>query len=272
MSDLLPTASDQFRLSVSKSKSFNLCRKQYQFNYLLKFPKKDFPFHTTGSFCHLVLETFHQYYVDGCDLPHNAAMGNAWKVAWVKYKDKMTPEMKKECWELINQYLRLIADGKVNFNILACEKPFSFLIDDNVILNGAIDLISLDKDNVVCVGDYKTTRNIRYLKNDWFQLLVYALVLHTSDPTITKVRASYIPIRHNYEKITKEFNLEEILGVKQTLIEYARQMKQATEFPATPNNLCSWCSFLDHCLEGKEQVKNSFQNFNSPSKFGEVSY
>ena len=272
MSDLLPTASNVFKLSVSKSKSFNLCKKQYEFNYLLHFPKKDFSFHTTGSFCHLVLETFHQYYVDGCQLPYHISMANAWKIAWVEYKDKMTPEMKKECWGLIDQYLRLIADKKINFNILACEKPFSFPITDNVILNGAIDLISLDEDNVICVGDYKTTKNLKYLINDPFQLLVYALVLYTSDPTITKVRASYIALRHNYQKLPFEFNLDQILGVKQTLINYATQMQQATEFPAAPNNLCNWCSFLDHCEPGKEKVKNSFQNFNSPSTFGAVNY
>jgi RecB family exonuclease len=271
MSELLPTV-DQFRLSVSKTKSFSLCRRQYEFNYLLKFPKKDFDFHTTGSFCHLVLETFHQYYVDGCDLPYNAAMGNAWKVAWEKYKEKITPAMKKECWGLIDQYLRLIAENKVNFNILACEKEFSFPITDNVILNGAIDLISLDADNTMCVGDYKTTKNLKYLKDDPFQLLVYALVLHTADPTITKVRASYIAIRHNYEKIPFEFNLQQIMGVKQKLINYAEQMKTATDFPATPNNLCNWCSFLDHCEAGKEKVKNSFQQLHSPSIFGAVDY
>src|SRR5277367_5500485 len=103
---------EELRLSVSKTKTFAQCKKQYEFNYILKFPKKDRDYHVFGKFCHRVLEWFHLQYIDGCLLPYNVTMTDAFKVAWSEFKEKMTPEMKKECWEIVNKYLILITKDK----------------------------------------------------------------------------------------------------------------------------------------------------------------
>lgn len=260
--------SEDLRVSVSKTKSFVQCKKQYQFNYILKFPKKDRDYHIFGKFCHTVLETFHTYYINGCLLPHNVAMGNAFKIAWAEYKEKMTPEMKKECWGLIDQYLRLIVSDKDKHfpaNVIAVEKRFELPIDGKIILNGAIDRIQLDDDGVIHVCDYKTAKNKKYLKNDWFQLLTYAYVILTEDPGIKKVRASYILLRHGFEYITAEFDAKQILQVKDQFLKYAEQMTTEKEFAPTTSALCNFCDFQEHCPEGKSK------SFNQPI-YGEVTY
>lgn len=259
---------DDLRLSVSKTKTFLQCKKQFKFNYILKFPKKDRDYHIFGKFCHRVLEWFHEQYIKGCLLPYNTTMTDAFKVAWTEYKDKMTPEMKKECWEIINSYLRLITKDKQNglpANVIAIEKRFDFSIADNLVLNGAIDRIQLDADNVIHVADYKTTKNKKYLKNDWFQLLTYAYVIVSEDPTIEKVRASYILLRHDFEYVTTEFSKEEILAVKDKFIDYASQIRNEKDFTPNPSALCNYCDFLEHCPEGK--TKSYGQNI-----YGEIAW
>jgi RecB family exonuclease len=248
---------EDLRLSVSKTKTFLDCKAKYKFCYIEKLPRKDWDFHTFGKFCHSVLEHFHQQYIDGCPLPYNVTMGNSFKHAWAEYKDKMTPEMKKECWAIVDQYLRLITKDKqtgLPANVIKVEKRFDFQIADNLVLNGAIDRIQLDADNVIHVADYKTTKNKKYLKNDFFQLLTYAYVLVTEDPSIEKVRASYILLRHNFEYMTTEFSKKEILAVKDKFVEYADKMLTEKEFTPNPTGLCNYCDYLQQCPAGKSRA------------------
>ena len=248
---------EDLRLSVSKTKTFLDCKAKFKFCYIEKLPRKDWDFHTFGKFCHSVLEYFHKQYIDGCLLPYNVVMNDAFKHALKEFKDKMTPEMKKECWQIIDQYLRLVTKEKNNgmpANVIAVEKRFDFQIADNLVLNGAIDRIQLDADNVIHVADYKTTKNKKYLKNDWFQLMTYAYVLHCEDPTITKVRGSYVLLRHDFEYITTEFSLTDILSVKDKFETYAAQMRAETEFSPNPTALCNYCDYLQQCPAGKSKA------------------
>jgi len=251
---------NDLRLSVSKAKTFLQCKKQFEFNYILKLPKKQRDYHTFGKFCHGVLELFHKQYIDGCLLPYNITMTDAFKTNWEEYKENMTPEMKKECWDIINQYLKIITNDKKNgkqFNVLSVEKRFELPLTENIMLNGAIDLIKLDDDNILHVADYKTSKNKKYLKDDWFQLMTYGLVLLKDQPDLKKIRASYIMLRHNFEYITKEFSVKELLATEKKILNYAEQINSEKEFAPNPSVLCGWCDFLGSCEEGQKQT-NTF--------------
>lgn len=260
--------SEDLRLSVSKTKTFLDCKAKFKFCYVEKLPRKDWDFHVFGKFCHLVLEEFHQAYIEGCLLPYNITMTDAFKKAWAEYKDKMTPEMKKDCWSIIDQYLRLITKDKKNnlpANVIAVEKKFELPVGENVILNGMIDRVQLDADNVIHVCDYKTVKNKKYIKNDFFQLLTYAYVIVSEDPSIERVRASYILLRHDFEYVTTEFTIPEIMKIKDKYLDYARQMNVETDFKPNPTVLCNFCDYLNLCPEGKTKAFNQ-------NTYGEVGY
>lgn len=251
---------EELRLSVSKTKTFLDCKAKYKFCYVEKLPRKDWDFHTFGKFCHRVLEYFHQQYIDGCLLPYNITMTDGFKVAWAEYKDKMTPEMKKECWGIVDQYLRLVTKDKKSglpANVISVEKRFDFQIADNLVLNGAIDRIQIDADNVIHVADYKTTKHKKYLKNDWFQLLTYAYVIVSQDPSIEKVRASYILLRHDFEYLTTEFTKKEIMEVRGKFQAYAGQILAEKDFEPTTSNLCNYCDYQQLCPAGKSMSRDN---------------
>lgn len=248
---------EDLRLSVSKTKTFLDCKAKFKFCYIEKLPRKDWDFHTFGKFCHSVLEYFHLQYINGCDKPYNVTMGEAFKHAWAEFKEKMTPEMKKECWDIVNDYLKLVTKDKndgLPLNVISVEKRFDFAIAENLVLNGAIDRIQRDADNVIHVADYKTTKNKKYLKNDFFQLLTYAYVIVSEDPSIEKVRASYILLRHKFEYITTEFSRDEIMAVKEKYEAYAKQMLSEKEFAPNPTMLCNYCDYLQSCPAGKSKA------------------
>jgi RecB family exonuclease len=246
---------NEFRLSVSKTKTFLDCKTKYKYTYIDKFPRKTWDFHTIGKFCHKVLEDFHNVYINGSTAPYNKVMTQAFKNAVEEYRTELTPEIKKECWNMIDQYLRIVTSNKRNnltANVLACEKNFELLVGGKVILNGMIDRIQLDDDDILHVCDYKTSKNKKYLKDDFFQLLTYAYVIVSEDPSIEKVRASYIMLRHNYEYITTEFKKSEILKVADKYLGYADQILKEKEFKPSPSNLCRFCDHVNICPEGRK--------------------
>ncbi|HWZ22685.1 MAG TPA: PD-(D/E)XK nuclease family protein [Cytophagaceae bacterium] len=259
---------NDLRLSVSKKKCFDQCKRQFEFSYIHKLPKKDRDYHIFGKFAHQVLQDFHQAYIDGSVAPYNKVMGIAFKAALVEYKDKMTKEMIDESFQLINQYLSIVSldrKNKVSANVIAVEQPFNFDIAPNLILNGMIDRVQIDDDNVIHVCDYKTVKNKQYIKNDFFQLLTYAYVIMLENENIEKVRASYILLRHNFEYVTTEFNKDTILEIKQKYIKCAQDIISEKEYKPNPTRLCAYCDYLDLCPEGKGV------NYN-PSVHGEVSW
>jgi len=256
------------KLSVSKTKTYIDCKKKFEFAYNLKLPRKEWDFHTFGKFCHKVLEDFHMVYINGSTKPYHEVMTNVYRDALLEYKSKMTKEAREECWTIISQYLKIMSDDKKNnsvSNVIACEKGFELLVNGNILLNGSIDRVQIDADNVLHVCDYKTVKNKKYIKDDWFQLLTYAYVLMKEDPALEKIRASYILLRYNYEYITIEFSKQEILDVEAKYIDYAHKMLTETNFTPTPSPLCRFCDFLDSCQEGKMSTNRNL-------KYGEVSW
>jgi RecB family exonuclease len=251
--------SDQnLRLSVSKTKVFSACKKQYEFIYVKKLPRIDRDYHVFGKFLHKCLEDFHLAYINGSTSPYNEILGFCFKTAKLEYGDLMTAEMLKEARAMLKEYLDIIVLKKQNNqedNVIAVEKSFSINIHKNLILNGLIDRVQIDRDGTINVGDYKTTKNKKYLVDDNFQLKTYAYALWLEDQSITKIRGSYILLRHNYEYINFEFNLDDILSVPKTYEEYYDEIIKEAEYKANPTFMCHYCDFLPLCDEGKAKVK-----------------
>ena len=263
----------EIKLSVSKVKSFKGCKKHYEFSYIKKLPSLEFPHHTFGKLAHKALEDFHNHYINNTNSSefHNKVMTESFKSACNEYKDKMTKDMQIECKEILTKYLNILANDKLNsaaYNVLKCEDPFELIIENEntaVKMNGFIDRIQLDPDGIIHVADYKTVKNEKYLKDDFFQLLTYAYIILHKNPDIDKVRASYIMLRHNFKYITKDFHKEEILEIKDKYLSYAEDILAETTFKANPTALCNYCSYLNLCEEGQKKA-------NPIKVFGEINW
>jgi len=249
--------SQQLKLSVSKCKTFADCKAKFRFTYIQKIPRKDQPFHIFGKFVHKVLEEFHQVYIDGSDEPYNQIMTKVYRETLKEYEGKLDQEARKEAYEIIKSYLAIINNQKATNSlpeVIAVEKNFNIEIikdDCQIILNGGIDKVQKDKDGVLHICDYKTTKNKKYLMNDNFQLLTYAYVMYLEDPSLKKIRGSYILLRHNFEYVTKEFTIDEILKTKDKFINYADNIINEKLYRANPTPLCKFCEYAPLCPESE---------------------
>lgn len=258
--------SSLLKLSVSKSNTFLQCKAKYKFSYILKLPKKEYNYHLFGRFVHRVLELFHLAYINKSHEPFEYEMEVAFNEAVKEVKSKLTLEQKQEGFKICAQYLEKIRKQKEEIDrIISVEKTFNLKINDGLTLTGMIDRVQKDADGVYHIIDYKTSKSAYYLKDDLLQLLTYAYVIYKEYPEIQKVRVSYIMLRLGCEYITKEFNLKEIMSIKDTYEKYATQIHNETEFTPKPQKLCSYCDFLDVCDRGKEFVKTLY-------KTGETKY
>jgi putative RecB family exonuclease len=249
-----PESKELFSLSVSKVKTFEDCKAKYKYSYIEKLPKKDWEHLSYGSYLHEILETFHKSLLELSEQDLTIAMTEAFKQASESFKDKITTEQKKEAFETVNSYLNKLFKNPPKSKMIGVEKQFYVDIGGKILLNGFIDRVELDEDGIIHVSDYKTTKNKKYLK-DYFQLLTYAFVLMLEDPSINKVRASYILLRHDFEYLTKEFTREDTKVIADKFIQKLDDINEEKIFRPNPTPLCGYCDFMEHCSAGQAFLK-----------------
>lgn len=279
-------------LSVSKAKTFKECKAKFRFTYIEKLPRKERDYHVFGKFLHEILEKFHKMKLAGDTRLDNIVISEAFKSAYSNFKDKLNEEQIKESKDIITKYLvKLDLDRKLGqeSQILDVEKEFYININDKIVLNGFIDRVEIGKDNIIHVGDYKTTLLLdkkdmsipfndtdkykRY-KKDIFQLKTYALVLMLEDENIQQVKTSYMMLRHNFHLIEKTFTREDVMEVAEQFLDYADKIHEEKLYRATTSPLCGYCDHIDVCDAGKDFVKAQDERKNgiSAKSFGESNW
>lgn len=244
-----------YKISVSKSKEFVSCKKKFHFNYVLKLKPKSFTFFSFGKLLHKALEDFHLALLENENLVLHELMSKCYKVATKQHSDNLTKEELDNAKDILGQYLIDWSENKNRPQVLAVEKNFKVDIENTTTLVGMIDRVQIDDDGVIHLLDYKTSKNMEYYEDDFFQMLTYAYIMLLEDPSLKKIRCSYMFLRHGFKYITKEFEPEEILTMKDTYVNYATEMQNEKEFAPNPSYLCNFCGFLAKCEEGKEKVR-----------------
>lgn len=245
-----------FALSVSKYKTFDTCHAKYRYSYIEKLPKKEWEFQVFGKFLHEVLELFEKEIIAGYTGQDHTLMKKVFDQALANWSEKMTKEQMNECHKIMLGYLKKRNDLRLENKLptpLAAEKQFNVDISRKVLINGFIDLLQQDADGVLHVADYKTSKDKRFLKKDLFQLKTYAYVMALEDPTWTKIRTSYIMLKHNFEVIAKEFTREEVLEIEDIFLKKAEDINSEKLFRPNPGPLCKYCDYSNVCPAIKKQ-------------------
>lgn len=279
-------------LSVSKAKTFKECQAKFKFAYIEKLPRKERDYHIFGKFLHEILEKFHKELLNGNIDPDNIIMSKCFKSAYETFKEKLTADQIKEAKGIITKYLlKLTYDKKLGIEsqILSVEKEFYININDRILLNGFIDRVEIGRDNILHVGDYKTTvlidkkqpdliftssEKYKRYKKDIFQLKTYGFVMCLEDPSLQQVKCSYIMLRHDFHLIEKTFSRDELMKVGDELIEYANKIEEEKLYRPKVGPLCSYCEYSekDICKAGFDYAEAEKERKDIGKSYGEANW
>jgi len=245
--------------SYSKISSYKACPKQFKYCYIDKLPRLDKTFTLLGSYTHDTLERFHKFYlIEGNEnVPFVDTMQKVFIEAKHHWESKeinenqlrITKDQLKEAYQMMVEYLLLLNKGN-NPKVISVEKKIWLDIDNKFILLGYIDRIQIDQDGEIHIADYKTTKDPKYL-TDRTQLMLYAYSLYCEDPSLEKVRTSYILLKHKMKSLVKEHSIKEIIETKDKLVEVFTQIQDDKLFRPSPSSFkCKFCDYSKYCADG----------------------
>lgn len=239
-------------LSPSRIKTYQQCPRKYYYNYVAKLPRKDWAHFQLGTFVHGALEYFHaEYRNDSGQLNLKGMMKEAFKMQREKTKKEnidtdLPSEILLEARDLLSEYLKRMETIGIGSEILSLEEDFNLPINEKFSVQGIVDRIDRDRDGIMHIKDYKTTKNIKYMEP--FQLQVYGIHLTQRYPDIDRFRGSYIMLRHGGKHISYDFNAEDVQKQRQAVLDYAIKITEEERWIMKPGPLCNWCDFNDPCL------------------------
>ena len=242
-------ASTLIKLSASSTKTYDSCARKYRYTYIDKLPKKEWDHLKLGTFCHNVLEQFHEEWKNDKNLELRPLMSRSFAnqrhLASLDPKTKLADEQLTEAKGMLQDYLYSMERNGMP-NVLGVEDGFEMVVGNKYVLRGFLDRLDVDKDGLFHIVDYKTTKNEKYL--DSFQLLVYGLALKQKYPDLKRFRGSYVLLRKGSKMLTNEYTLNDILGCEKKIIEYGTAIENEKKWEKTITRLCDWCDFKDVCL------------------------
>jgi len=236
------------KLSASRAKTFEQCPRKYFYNYIEHLPTKEWDHLELGTYVHAALEIFHRRVKDGSDEPLRKIMGASSNEAFTRMtgRGKSLPdEQLREAKTMLAGYLaHLDRDGMPD--VLEVEFPFTISLSGSYDLTGVIDRIDRDKDGLLHIRDYKTSKSAKYMEP--FQLNTYGLLLLDRFPDTVRFRTSYIMLKLDCQVIPYEFTLDDVAKCRDKLIQYADRITSEERWRTKPSRLCDWCDFKDVCF------------------------
>jgi len=272
---------EKFLLSFSAIETFNTCQRKYYYNYLLKLPKKHWPWLTFGNFNHLVLEKFHKYIIffkkrnksyDKKALMKRAFYSSIRKSSRLANGGKqafMTKDQLEASKVLLQKYYKKIEINEPN--VLFTEKYFELELGDNITLRGYIDRVDQLGKNKFKITDYKTSKEAYDInKND--QLAIYAIglrkTLDAEDVEIYK-QLDFIKVGkimpaaeegQKHDEATDKSLLERLLKTGQNIRDKIATDKDEQQWNYKENAFCFCCDFKSQCFASRV-IKNNTNDF-----------
>jgi len=251
-------------VSYSKLTTYKNCPKAYKFIYIEKLPRLDKPYTVFGNFCHDTLEDFHKAYIDKSEDSADIVMKKSFINAKRKWEAKLTREQITEGFEIMQTYLDSLPDKMPN--VIDVEKEIWLPIDNELIFYGFIDRVQIDEDGIVHIVDYKTTKDPRFLK-DRTQLLLYAYALYIEDIKISKMRTSFILLKHKMKYLSADNVVDDLLKAKNSLLDMWGRIQLDQLYRASPIEYkCKNCDYLEKCSEGQKLI------YKVKGKAGEINW
>ena len=242
------------RTSYSSLDTFQNCRLKYKFQEIdkIKTPKsKEAVF---GTIIHSALKFLHKPQL----LPPTIEevleyYNNLWNSEVYKDKDEEAAALAGGI-RILENYRR--ENNPKNFNVIGLEARFGIGITEDLVVAGVIDRIDRLEDGSFEIIDYKTAKNLPSQDevDNNLQLSIYYLAVLDRWPKLEKpIKLSLYFLKHGM-KLSTTRTPEQLQRTKQNILDIVKEISKG-DFPPTPNALCNWCGYQEHCPMFKHKFK-----------------
>jgi putative RecB family exonuclease len=245
--------------SHSRLSSFENCRKQFEFRYVLKIPSESESIEAfVGKRVHEILERLYLFVGRG-QIPGVEKVVDRYQKLWEEAYDGERVRIVREGTplsfyrELGERCLRGYYVQHYPFDedeTLGIEKRVIFPLDDagQYRMQGIIDRISRARDGTIEVHDYKTSARVpsqKMLDQDR-QLALYQIGLAGEYGDDVPFRLVWHYVAKNQTR-TSTRTPEELATLRESTIERIDEIQAATAFPPRKIALCNWCEYKTRC-------------------------
>jgi len=235
------------RLSYSAISTYEKCPLSYRYQYVDRIEVKPSPYLSFGRSLHAALEWLYGRQVP--EPPPLEELHTYLDTCW-DGEGFEGPEEEKIFLNHAHEVLeRFYERNMPHFRLpVAVEERFEMTMN-GYIISGVIDRVDRHSDGSYEIIDYKTNRRmpkLDQLRED-LQLPIYQLACREVwGISASKLTFYYLITNQRYS--TKPHNPESMSRILQKLDNIASRIRSG-DFPATPNQLCPWCSYVDICPE-----------------------
>jgi putative RecB family exonuclease len=245
--------------SHSRLSSFENCKKQFEFRYILKIPSESESIEAfVGKRVHEILERLYLFVGRG-QIPGVEKVVDRYQKLWEETYDGERVRIVREGTPLTfyrqlgEQCLRGYYARHYPFDedeTLGIEKRVVFPLDDagEYQMQGIIDRISRARDGTIEIHDYKTGARVpsqKMLDQDR-QLALYQIGLAGEYGDDVPFRLVWHYVAKNQTR-TSTRTPEDLATLRTSTIERIDEIQQASEFPPRKIALCNWCEYKARC-------------------------
>jgi putative RecB family exonuclease len=245
--------------SHSRLSSFENCRKQFEFRYVLKIPSESESIEGfVGKRVHEILERLYLFVGRG-QVPGVEKVVDRYQKLWEETYDPERVRIVREGTplsfyrELGERCLRGYYVRHYPFDegeTLGIEKRVIFPLDDagEYQMQGIIDRISRARDGTIEVHDYKTGARVpsqKMLDQDR-QLALYQIGLAREYGEDVPFRLVWHYVANNQTR-TSTRTPDDLAALRTSTIKIIDEIQEASEFPPRKIALCNWCEYKSRC-------------------------
>ena len=243
-----------FRASPFKLNMFQKCPRQYKFHYIDSLKDvygKPRPYFTMGEHVHAALREFFS------SVPiterNISKLENLLREKWKRNRKGFNDIDDERKWaERALSQLRWFAQSQdLSVIPLMVEDYHVVELSSNITLVGRIDRVDRQDDDSLHIIDYKTGRIPSQINET--QLHIYALIL-SKEQNLPVSKASYLFLEAG-EFRTLQPTAADSEHATSYVIDLVEGICMEREYPATPNEYCGTCDFIEICPRKEEATE-----------------
>jgi len=243
-----------FTASHFKLNMFQQCPRQYKFHYidgLKDIYRKPRPYFTMGDHVHAALKEILSV-VPTSDRSI-ATLEDLLREKWRRYRKGFSDLEDEKRWaeKALNQLRWFAQNQDLAVTPIMVEDYHRIQLSVDIALVGRIDRVDQEADGSLHIIDYKTGKIPAEINQN--QLRIYALIL-SKELNLLVAKVSYLYLEAG-ELRSLEPTHEDLEQATSYVIGLVDKICMERKYPATPNDYCGTCDFIEICPRQDEVAK-----------------